>query len=102
MHFEDFCHKTHQGGDKEKADVARARNALEAEQEEERILPTFIPSTQASEMSEFGHQVYVKAGLLSEAELVTHTGKGSKELGLSPFAVDWQGPNSQVGSGSGV
>lgn len=97
MKTEDFAQKMNNMTPKEVKDVERAREALHIEQESGNILPPFIPGNQAAERNEWGHIVYTKAGLLSDAEVLKHCGKCAKDLGLSPFCVDWQ--NNQVGQG---
>ncbi len=93
LSFEEFAAKANSPPDDRKnmkEDVQKAAQALEEEHSGDRVLPTFIPGANAFEHSEFGHTIYVKGGLLSEAELVTHTGKSGKDLGLNPYSLAYE------------
>ena len=97
--FQEFCDRIKSDGDFEKA-ARTARAAIEKEQENLKeagsVLPLYVPSSQCSEVAQFGHEIYSKAGLLSESEVVSFTKKSPKELGLTPFTTEWHSPDSQV------
>ena len=83
-----------------KSEVEKAREALLFEQQqaedEGRVLPLFIPGSEVGEVAEHGHEIYTKAGLMSELEIIKHTQKTPKDLGLTPFVSEWCGPNTTV------
>eukprot|EP00438_Fugacium_kawagutii_P035863 Skav216030 [mRNA] locus=scaffold3613:25671:28499:+ [translate_table: standard] len=98
--FEEFCQKIkfpptpdypHQ--------MERARQAIveETEANSSRTLPVFIPGVQVAHTFRHGHEVYSKAGVVSEQELVELTGKTGEQLGLTPWSSELGGPtNSQT------
>ena len=72
-----------------KADI-REENA----RNEESILPTFIPGAHVMGETSYGHCIYIKAGLVSDTELVQLVGKTAKQLNLKQFQVspEWARP----------
>lgn len=95
--FEEFAAKSNNPPEDRKSmadDVNKACKFLEDEQAEDSVLPTFIPGAQAFD-SEFGHTISVKGGLLSEGELISHTGKSGKDLGLTAYSVAFEHGQAQ-------
>ena len=98
LSFEEFAAKSNNPPEDRKTmsdDVNKACRVLEEEQAEDKVLPTFIPGAQAFEHSEFGHTISVKGGLLSETELISHTGKSGKDLGLTAYSVAFEHGQAQ-------
>ena len=91
--FEEFCTRINQD-DKYAASTEVARQALEEEQENNGVLPTIIPQSEVAECVQLGHEVYVKAALVSDAEIVRYTSKSATDLGLKPWASEWHGSNT--------
>ena len=90
--FEDYCARI--STDTKFAESAElSRQALEEEGESSGVLPTFIPAGEVAECVHFGHEVYVKAALVSDSDIIKLTGKSAKDLGLTPWASEWQGTN---------
>ena len=83
-----------------KGQAQKARAALEWEQQkghdEGRVLPIFSPAFEVFEFSQHGHEVYTKAGLLSDTDVVNLTTKSAKDLGLTAFATEWLGPGQSI------
>ena len=83
--FPDFCEKYRGEGQAYTNDVDRARQAIieETDRNANRTLPTFVPGCQVSQQRVYGHQVYTKAGLLTDAEVTSLVGKSAVALGAS-------------------
>ena len=88
LSFDDFAKRYEEADSKSQKDVIKARRVLEEEHraitEGETILPPFTPAGNGFEHTEFGHCIYVKAALMSEGEIVKHTSKAPRDLGLTP------------------
>ncbi|CAE7367985.1 unnamed protein product [Symbiodinium sp. CCMP2456] len=75
-----------------KARFMKAR--LHVADPENNPLPVLTPSAEVFSSDKCGHMVYVKAALLSDTELVNHTGRTGLQLGLKQHSVDLrQGAN---------
>ena len=88
--FPEFCEKYGAEGQAYVNDVDRARQAIieETERNANRTLPTFVPGCQVSQQRVYGHQVYTKAGLLTDAEVISIVGKSAVALGMPEFKAD--------------
>ena len=85
--FEDYCARI--SNDTKFADAAElSRQALEEEGESSGVLPTFIPAAEVAECVQFGHEVYVKAALVSDSDIIRLTGKIAKDFGLTRIRMD--------------
>ena len=94
--FEEFCARIASDTDFAKAaETSREALVKENEDREGSVLPLFIPGSEVAETSLVGHEVYTKAALLSEADIVRETSKSAKELGLVPFVTEWGGQSTQ-------
>ena len=96
--FDEYCQRIQNEPDTfgKEASVSRAAILEENESREGCSLPVFIPSSEVAESVQFGHQIYTKAILLSDSDLVRETKKTGKDLGLTPFCSEWQGNGNPV------
>lgn len=97
LDFASFCEKCNSPPTSDYVqNVDRARQAIaeEVESNQHKTLPTFIPGCQISQQTVYGHEIYSKAALLSDSDILSHTGKTAVSLGLTPWSADANTPNS--------
>lgn len=94
--FEEYCARIASDTEFAKAaETSREAIVKESEDRDGCVLPLFIPGSELAEASLVGHEVYTKAALLSEVDIVRETSKSAKELGLVPFVTEWGGQTTQ-------
>lgn len=102
LSFAEFVQKKNEaakGGDTSDpltdASFERARAAIIEEKENNTGgLPTWIPATESGIQKTFGHHVYQKCAAFTESEITTLFKKTPKQLELTPFQSEHQGPGA--------
>ena len=102
LSFAEFVQKKNEaakGGDTSDpltdASFERARAAIIEEKENNTGgLPTWIPATESGIQKTFGHHVYQKCAAFTESEITTLFKKTPKQLKLTPFQSEHQGPGA--------
>lgn len=78
----------------------RAKNHLVAEQqkaaEDPSRLPVWVPTSQCSRQDNYGHELYVKAGALTESEVMGLFKKSPQQLKLEPWTGHLKSPKEST------
>lgn len=98
LEFIEFVAKVQEASPEYCREVKRGRQALveETESNEARTLPIFVPSFSVAEQDAYGYQMYIKCGVMTEAEICHHTGKTPAALGMKAWDIQWTGPGAKV------